>query len=115
MQAKGKCERISYEDYGRKEYIHKETIVNVRKTFCTKFGLLPFAGNYSHDRKFAKTNWLFKCKEAREEELHLMSGQCKVYGDLTHKFSDLTDDNALVDFFQEGGAGQGAEQPCWWG
>ena len=50
---------------------------------------------------FAKTNWLCKCKQAREEELHLVLGQCQVYGDLTHKFSNLTDDNSLVQFFQE--------------
>ena len=30
-----------------------------------------------------------------------MSGLCEVYGDLTHKFNDLTDDDALVQFFQE--------------
>ena len=30
-----------------------------------------------------------------------MSGQCKVYGDLTEKYSDLTDENSLVQFFKE--------------
>ena len=30
-----------------------------------------------------------------------MLGQCQVYGDLTYKFNDLTDDNSLVQFFQE--------------
>ena len=30
-----------------------------------------------------------------------MYGLCKVYGDLTHKFSDLTDDNQLSQFFKE--------------
>ena len=42
-----------------------------------------------------------KCKTAREEQGHLMSGQCPVYGDLTHKFSDLTDIDSLVQFFKE--------------
>ena len=41
------------------------------------------------------------CKEAREEESHMTSGQCKVYGDLTHNFSNLNDDNNLVKFFSE--------------
>ena len=30
-----------------------------------------------------------------------MSGQCKVYGDLTEKYPDFTDDNSLVQFFTE--------------
>ena len=94
-QAKGKCERICDKEYGRKEYIYKKTIYNVCQEFRTRFGLLPFAGNYSHDRRFAKSNFLCKCEESREEEIHLLSGQCKVYGDLTHKYSDLTDTSAL--------------------
>ena len=101
LQAKGKCERILHEDYGRKNYIQKKTIMSVRQEFRTQFGLLAFAGNYSHDRRFSKLDWLCKCKEAKESELHLTSGRCKVYGDLTHKFSNLTDDDALVQFFQE--------------
>ena len=32
---------------------------------------------------------------------HLLSGQCSVYGDLTHKYSDFTEDNSLVQFFNE--------------
>jgi hypothetical protein len=99
--AKGKCERISVEEYGRKPYIQQKNIFSVRQQFRTRFGLQPFAGNFSNDRRFAKTNWLCKCKQAREEELHLVSGQCPVYGDLTHKFSNLTDDNSLVQFFQD--------------
>jgi hypothetical protein len=100
-QARGKCERIGDEEYGRKEYIYKKTISNVRQEFRTRFGLLAFAGNYSHDRRFAKSDFLCKCEESREEESHLLSGQCKVYGDLTHKYSDLTDMDALVEFFKE--------------
>ena len=30
-----------------------------------------------------------------------MAGQCKVYGALTEKYSDFTDDNNLVQFFTE--------------
>ena len=30
-----------------------------------------------------------------------MSGQCKVYGDLSRKLSDLTDDDTLVQLFTE--------------
>ena len=61
----------------------------------------PFAGNYSKDRRFARSSWLCLCKESREEESHLLSGQCSVYGDLTHKYSDFTEDTSLVQFFNE--------------
>ena len=30
-----------------------------------------------------------------------MSGQCPVYGDLTNKYSDLTDIDSLVQLFKE--------------
>ena len=99
--AKGKCERIGVEQYGRKEYFSSKNIYKVRQEFRTRFGLQPFAGNFKNDRRYAKTNWLCKCQEAREEECHLTSGQCKVYGDLTEKYSDLTDVNSLVSLFQE--------------
>ena len=43
-------------------------------------------------KRFAKYNWLCRCEEAREDESHLVSGKCKVYG-------DLTSDDGLVQFF----------------
>ena len=91
-QAKGKCERILHETYDKKEYIGKKNIFDVRQ---------PFAGNYSKDKRFARTNWLCRCEEEREEEAHLMSGQCTVFGDLALKYNDLTDDENLVLFFSE--------------
>ena len=60
-----------------------------------------FAGNYSHDRRYAKTNWLCLCLNSREEEIHLKSGECTVYGDLTNKYSDLSSDDNLADLFRE--------------
>ena len=60
-----------------------------------------FAGNYSHDRGFKKSDWLCFCKDAQEDEAHLTSGQYKVYRDLCEKYSDLTDDDSLVQFFDE--------------
>ena len=100
-KAQGKCVRINTETYGKKTYIGNNNIHQVRQLFRSRFGLQPFAGNYSKDKRFAKTQWLCKCGEEREEEPHLLSGACKVYGDLTHKFSDLTNDNQLVQFFKE--------------
>ena len=36
----------------------------------------------------------------REEESHITSGSCEVYGDLTDQFGDLSEDQNLVDFFR---------------
>ena len=99
--AKGKCERINHEEYGMKEYLRKKSIHNIRQQYRTRFGLQRFAGNYSNDKQFARTGWLCRCKMAREEEGHLMSGQCTVYGDLTQKYSDLTDIESLIQFFND--------------
>ena len=58
-----------------------------------------FAGNYKNYKRFDKYNWLCRCEEAREDESHLVSGKCKVFGDLTEIYSDLTSDDGLVQFF----------------
>ena len=57
-----------------------------------------FAGNYSNDRRFAKTGWRCRCGE-REEEVHL--ARCQVYSDITTRYSDLSKDSQLVAFFRE--------------
>ena len=69
--------------------------------FQTRFGLQRFAGNYSKDKSFARSNWMCKCLESREVENHLMSVECKVYGDLALKYSNLADDNNMVYLFTE--------------
>ena len=99
--ARGKCERIQKEEYGRKEYLQKKNIYNVFQDYCTRFRLQPFTGNYSNDKQLSRSRRLCKCKMAREEKGHLMSGQCPMYGDLTHKFSDLTNIDNLTQFFNE--------------
>ena len=60
-----------------------------------------FAGNYSHGKKYKGARGLCKCKESREDEPHLLSGQCKVYGYLALKYQDLTDDENLVQLFTD--------------
>ena len=100
-QAHGKCERMGQEEYGKKQYISLKNISSVRNQFRSRFGLQFFAGNYSHDKRFKKTDWLCKCKKSREDEGHLLSGQCTVYGDLTSKYSDLSSDDNLVGLFTE--------------
>lgn len=101
LLAVGKCQRIVGEDYGKKQYISKKNIFNVRQQYRARFGLEKFAGNYSNDRRFSSSEWLCRCLEAREDESHLTSGKCKVFGDIKERFGDLHDDENLVQFFQE--------------
>ena len=67
--------------------------------YRTRVKLHPFAGNYSHDRRFEKTQYLCWCLNAREEEHHLLSGTCPVYPDIYEQFTDFNSDENLVDFF----------------
>ena len=92
---------INTEPYGKKSNTSDQNIHQVRQLYRSRFQLQLFAGNYSNDKRFAKTHWLCKCGEEREEEPHFISGICKVYRDLTHKFSDLPNDNQLAQFFKE--------------
>ena len=95
-----KCSRIRQEPYGKKMYTQSTNMEDSRKWFRSCFGLLPFAGNFTHDRRYAKTNWLCRCKTSREEEGHITSGTCHVYGGLRTQFGDLENDENLVRFFQ---------------
>ena len=103
IQAEGKkkCERINEEIYGKKSYIENSKIHNVREMFKTRYGLLPFAGNYSRDKRFARTDWLCRCGQAKEEEQHLLSGKCEVYGEIRAAYPNFNDDEQLVKFFCE--------------
>ena len=37
----------------------------------------------------------------KEEEQHLLSGNCEVYGDIKAAYPNLSDDEQLVKFFNE--------------
>ena len=78
-----------------------KTLSEVRKVYCTRVQMQPFGGNYSHDRRFQRTNWLCACGEAREEEAHLLGGVCPVYGDFREEFPDTLGDDLLTDFFSQ--------------
>ena len=81
---------------GKKEYVSSKNVSDVRQHYQTRYKLQPFAGNYSHSKKYAATNWLCRCLEAREEEYHLTLGKCKLFGDLHNKFWDLSEDENLL-------------------
>ena len=95
---KTKCARILDEEYGKKKYFKEQTISETREWFKSRFGLQKFAGNYSKDKRFAKTNWLCRCGE-REEEVHL--ARCQVYSDITARYDNLGADSQLVAFLRE--------------
>ena len=65
-------------------------------------GLLPFAGNYSPDRRCAASGWLSKCEQCREEESHVLSGKCTIYGEIRNRFSTWRIRNS--DWIQDPGS-----------
>ena len=98
-RGKTKCDNMTKENYGKKDYIKCKSIQHVRQIFRTKFGMHAFAGNYSHDRRFARTDWLCHCGKARENEAHLISGECEVYGEIRNEFENLDNIETLTKFF----------------
>ena len=98
-EGKKKCERIMKEEFGLKDYMKQNTLCKVREIFKTRVHMQPFAGNYPNDRRFKKNNFMCKCKTKKEEESHLLSGECTVYGDLRRTYGDLSEDKQLVNFF----------------
>ena len=64
------------------------------KIFLTRVKLQPFGGNNKHDKKFEKIKWMCCCGGKLEEESHLLSGECPVYGDMVAMVDDQ-----LVAFF----------------
>ena len=78
-----------------------KSIREVRIWYRSRYGQQPFAGYFSKDWKYAKTNWLCRCGKHREKEIHLTSRDCPVYNDLREKYSDLDNDEDLVSYFQE--------------
>ena len=87
------------ERYGKKDYISKLTIGEVRKFYRTRVGLLPFASNFKNDKRFAKTNWMCRCEEEKENQSHIRD--CSLYSDITEKYPSIEDDIDLVQYLHE--------------
>ena len=98
-EGKTKCEKIMVERFGRKQYLSTNILSKARQIFKTRTKMQRFAANFPKDKKFASSNWLCRCQNEREQEDHLRSGQCQVYGDLKDKFPNLEDDGQLAKFF----------------
>ena len=59
--------------------------------------MLNFAGNFKNDKRFAKTDWLCLCRQAKEDESHL----CIIYGEIRRKYGKMENEDDLVKFFSE--------------
>ena len=100
-EGKEKCQRLTAETYGRKDYIDQKCIGEVREFYRSRYGQRPFAGNFSKDKRYSKSDWLCRCGAEREKELHITSGDCQVYADIRGKYSTFEKDDDLVNFFNE--------------
>ena len=92
---------MATETYGKKDYLQNEQIHFVRQMYKSRFMMQPFAGNFSHDRRFENTDWLCRCRREKEDETHLLSGNCEVYGEIRKKYGNIDDDKTMVEFFNE--------------
>ena len=97
-ESKRKCEKIMMENYGKKEYIGKRKVVEVRNIFRARVGMTEFADNFRKDKRFLRTNWMCRCGNERESENHIMK-ECSVYEDIREQYGDLQDDMLLAHFF----------------
>ena len=98
---KPQCVQIMADAYGKKMYFSRKIIENVRKIFRTHVSLHPFAGIYWKDNKFRRTDWLCCCLIDKEQENHLINGNCPVYQDIRIKYDNLDNDDKLTSFFHE--------------
>ena len=100
-EGKENCLRIGNEMYGQKEYLQNKCISEARNIYRTRHGQRDFAGNFSKDNKYRKTNWMCQCGQSKEQEIHIISGQCPVYSDIREKYLDFSNDEDLVSYFDE--------------
>ena len=89
------------EDCKRKDNINQKSINSVRNTFATRVMMLRFAGNFSHDDYFGRTNWQCEACDLKvtEDQVHIAS--CTGYEDLRRNKNIEHDNEDLVTFFQE--------------
>ena len=100
-EGKEKCARMANEAYGQKDYIGNKCISDVRNIYRTRYGQRDFAGNFSHNNKYRKNNWMCKCGLSREKEIHITSEQCPIYADIRKKYSGFSKNEDLVSYFDE--------------
>ena len=74
---------------------------DVRNIYRTRYGQRDFAGNFSNNNKYSKTDWMCICGQSKEKEGHITSGQCPIYSDIREKYLDFNNDEDLVSYFDE--------------
>ena len=55
-EGKQKYEKIMRETFGKKNYITKNKVGEVRNIFKARVGMSEFADNFSKDKRFMRTN-----------------------------------------------------------
>ena len=92
---------LKNEDCRRKKYIKQKYINQVRDIFATRVLMLRFAGNYSHNETFRRSNWLCEACDMKvtEDQVHIAS--CSGYEDLRRDKNIKHNNDDLVNFYQE--------------
>ena len=85
----------------KKNYLKDKNIVASRNHYRARYRMTNFAGNFSKDKRFAKSNWLCECTSSSETEAHILEGKCEAYSQIRQKYRDLTSDEDLVSYFSE--------------
>ena len=101
LSSKEKCVKIKTENYGKKSHFKDKNIKASRNHYRARFKMQNFAGNFSKDKRFAKSNWMCKCKSSIENETHIIEGNCETYSQIRNKYKDLETEDNLVAFFSE--------------
>ena len=76
------------------------TLKDARQIFKTRFGMLDLAANYKNSSKYKNSDGLCKCTQEKEQESHILSGNCDIYGDIRRKHL-VNSDESLMRFFRE--------------
>ena len=71
----------------------------MRNIYRSRFGQRAFAGNFSKENTYRKSNWMCLCGESREKEKHIKSYDCPVYSDIRADFTNFDKDEDLVAYF----------------
>ena len=73
----------------------------MRNVYRTRYGQRDFAGNFSKDNKYRKTNWMCLCLQSKEKESHIISEQYPVYSDIRQKYLNFANGEDLVLYFDK--------------
>ena len=99
MEGLKKTGEIMKENCELKKYFSANNLKTVRDIFSKRVFMLPFAGNYSKDKRFQRTDW--KCVACggteKEEQSHITD--CPGYQDLRDTW-DLDTEEGLVSFYR---------------